>query len=214
MGIGFFLTGIFLGFLTVAPFLMAALVGSAGVFCVRRTLKYGRLSGFFSGLGIACVAGICALVVTVIFSFFSETAPSGLISYRLIDVIPFLILGEHLFFRKLYKESKETSHKTVFKDFCSAFSLAIKNPVTILACVAIILGLYSVRGSVVIGGALEIFTFILGVFWGALAWCLFASETSLFFRKKANENTMIWMNRITGIAIFAFGVITSLILIQ
>ena len=43
----FFLKGIILGFSIAAP------VGPIGILCIRRTLNYGRWSGFFSGLGAA-----------------------------------------------------------------------------------------------------------------------------------------------------------------
>jgi threonine/homoserine/homoserine lactone efflux protein len=53
----FFLKGLVLGFSIAAP------VGPIGILCIRRTLQFGRLSGFFSGLGAAtadCIYGIIA----------------------------------------------------------------------------------------------------------------------------------------------------------
>ncbi len=53
----FFLKRLILGFSIAAP------VGPIGILCIRRTLQFGRLSGFFSGLGAAaadCIYGIIA----------------------------------------------------------------------------------------------------------------------------------------------------------
>lgn len=60
----FLIKGIVLGFSIAAP------VGPIGILCIRKTLQFGRLSGFFSGLGAALTAmiygSIAAFGLTII----------------------------------------------------------------------------------------------------------------------------------------------------
>ena len=60
----FLIKGIVLGFSIAAP------VGPIGILCIRKTLQYGRLSGFFSGLGAALAdmiyGSIAAFGLTII----------------------------------------------------------------------------------------------------------------------------------------------------
>jgi threonine/homoserine/homoserine lactone efflux protein len=64
METGLFLRGVLIGLAIAAP------VGPIGVLCIRRTLAYGRASGFASGLGAATAdafyGSIAAFGLTVI----------------------------------------------------------------------------------------------------------------------------------------------------
>lgn len=223
MEISFFLMGIILGFLLVAPFLMSASIGSIGILSASRTLKFGRFSALFSSFGVCVIAAICAVIVGLFFMlityivdralFASEFCVPGPLAYRTAYGIIFLIFGQYLFSDKLSPETKELSRIPISSDFSSSFFLAIKNPTTILVCVAMFFGFYAIRGSCEIAGYLDIIIFAFGVFWGALAWCLFFSETSFLFRKKVNKNNRVWVNRIAGATIFGFAIIILLNLI-
>src|SRR5947209_4468256 len=56
MGVDFFWKGLILGVSVAAP------VGPIGILCIRKTLQYGRLSGFFSGLGAAVADTIYGVI--------------------------------------------------------------------------------------------------------------------------------------------------------
>src|SRR5215469_4199424 len=49
--------GVVIGFIVAAP------IGPVNLICMRRTLKYGTLNGFISGLGAAAGDGVFATVV-------------------------------------------------------------------------------------------------------------------------------------------------------
>src|SRR2546428_4766385 len=62
----FFLRGLIIGFSIAAP------VGPVCALCIRRTIAYGRLVGFVSGIGAACADGIYGAIAA-----FGLTAISG-----------------------------------------------------------------------------------------------------------------------------------------
>ncbi len=47
---------------------------------------------------------------------------------------------------------------------------------------------------------------IFGVFVGSSLWWLVLSECVTLFRKSVSHKTMVWINRIAGMAICAFGI--------
>ena len=49
---------------------------------------------------------------------------------------------------------------------------------------------------------------IAGIFAGAMIWWTLLAALANHFRDRFNERAMLWMNRIAGIAIGAFGVLT------
>ena len=50
-----------------------------------------------------------------------------------------------------------------------------------------------------------------GMFAGAMAWWLILTAASNHFRDRFNDRAVIWMNRIAGLAIGAFGVLTMIL---
>ena len=61
-----YLSGLLVGFLVALP------VGAIAMICINRTLQYGKISGYFSGLGAATADLIYGLI-----AIYSLTAISG-----------------------------------------------------------------------------------------------------------------------------------------
>lgn len=47
---------------------------------------------------------------------------------------------------------------------------------------------------------------VFGVFLGSVLWWLILSEGITLFRKKISQKAMIWINRLAGMIIIAFGI--------
>lgn len=197
MEMGFFLKGVILGFSIAAP------VGPIGILCIRRTLQFGRFSGFFSGLGAASADALFAIIAAFGLTFISNFLMAGQFWLRLIGGVFLLYLGWKTFFSKLSNDNKEISHTTLLNDFISTFFLTLTNPLTILSFLAVFagLGLSSIESSY-----FEASTLVLGVFLGSAAWWLFLSEGITLFRKKVSQEMRLWINRIAGIIIAMFGI--------
>jgi threonine/homoserine/homoserine lactone efflux protein len=193
MDASFFYKGIILGFCIAAP------VGPIGILCIRKTLQFGRLSGFCSGLGAACADTFYGLISAFGLTLVSDFLLAGRFWFHLLGGAFLILLGGKTFLSKPSEENKPVSHKTLLGDFISTFFLTLANPLTILAFVAAIasLGLSDDRGSAPL--------LVIGVFLGATLWWLILSEGVTLFRKKMSQKVMIWVNRVAGLILVALG---------
>ncbi len=205
MGLEFFIKGAIVGFSIAAP------VGPIGVLCIRRTLAFGRLSGLFSGLGAAVADVIFGLILVSGLTLVSDYLLQTHFYLHMIGGAFLLYLGFKTFNAKPGDITKKTTHKTLFRDFISTFFLTLTSPLTIIAYLAVFtgLGLANLRGD-----WLNALFLVLGVFIGATFWWFLLSEGVSLFRKKVTQNSMIWINRITGIIIGGFGILAWLYLLS
>jgi len=200
----FFIKGIILGISIAAP------VGPIGILCIRRTLQFGRFSGLFSGLGAAVADSMYALVAAFGLTIVSDFLITGHFWLQLVGGLFLLYLGWRTFFAKPNDAGGQVPHTTLLNDFISTFFLTILNPMTILAFLAMFasLGLSSSQVDYV-----EVGTLVSAVFLGSAIWWLILSEGVTLFRKKVSQRVMLWINRIAGIMIAAFGAAVLLTLI-
>ena len=196
MELNFFIKGIILGFSIAAP------VGPIGVLCIRKTLQFGRLSGFFSGLGAAVADTAYGVIAAFGLTLISNLLLAGEFWFKLIGGLFLLYLGLNTFCSKTTQETHLISKKTLFKDFTSTFFLTITNPMTILSYLAVFsgLGLFDITSNTTNSTIL-----VIGVFTGSAFWWFILSEGITLFRKKISQKVMIWINRLAGIIIFTFG---------
>lgn len=190
-----FMKGLLLGFSIAAP------VGPIGVLCIRRTLAGGMASGFVTGLGTATADALYGLVAAL-----GLTAVAAF----LVDHQPVLRLGGGLFlcylgwssFRALpAAQAAEAGSGTLWLDYASSFALTLANPLTILSFVAVFAGIGVGAGENLAGAGL----IVLGVFTGSLLWWLILSGITAFFRTGLGPARLIWVNRLSGAVITAFG---------
>ncbi len=204
MELNFFLKGLILGFSIAAP------VGPIGLLCIRRTIQYGRLSGFFSGLGAAAADAVYGVVAAFGLNLLSDLLIAGRLWLHLIGGFFLLYLGFRTFFAKTGDITKgSVSHKTLLADFFSTFFLTFTNPLTILSFVAVFaaLGLTEQRGVY-----WNTILLISGIFFGSAIWWLLLSEGITLFRKKISQNMMIWVNRFAGSVIALLGLLALITL--
>lgn len=197
--------GLIFGFSIAAP------VGPIGILCIQRSLRYGRLSGFFSGLGAATADAMYAAIAAFGLTLISDLLISSQFLFRLLGGAFLLFLGWKTFFTKSTEEIKQGTRKTLFNDFISTFFLTVTNPLTILIFLALFgaIGLSDAEGDFEHAG-----TLVLGVFAGSALWWLILSEGVTLFRKKVTQKMMTWINRIAGGMIMGFGLLSLLSLIR
>jgi threonine/homoserine/homoserine lactone efflux protein len=196
MSVDLFLKGLFLGFSIAAP------VGPIGILCIRRTLAGGTLSGFVTGLGTAAADAVYGLIAAL-----GLTAAAAF----LVDHQTYLRLGGGLFLCYLgwaafrsppARQAAAPREGSLWLDFVSAFGLTLANPITILSFAAVFAGLGVGAGQDGNGAAAT----VLGVFTGSLLWWLILSGATGYFRAALAPDRLVWVNRISGLAIAAFGI--------
>jgi threonine/homoserine/homoserine lactone efflux protein len=192
-----FVKGLIVGFCLAAP------VGPIALLCVQRTISHGRLAGLLSGLGAAVADALygtlAAFGVTVISSF--------LMGHRLLfqraGGAILLVLGARLLLIRPPKPEESDPDRGLASDFFSTFVLTLTNPMTFIAFVAIFatLGIGAVRGHSVLTAEL-----VAGVLVGSGAWFAFLVTLANLFRSRFRYQTLVTINRATGVFVIGVGI--------
>lgn len=191
-----FLRGLLIGFSIAAP------VGPIGVLCIRRTLAEGRLTGFLSGMGAASADMLYGAIAAFSLTTIQDMLLDQSNWLRIIGGIFLLYLGVRTFLAKPAERAAKSSNGGLFGAYLSTFFLTITNPLTILSFIAIFAGL---RLGETNGDYVTAATMVSGVFVGSAAWWLTLSTAVGLFREKFKAAHLIWINRLAGCIIFAFG---------
>jgi threonine/homoserine/homoserine lactone efflux protein len=196
-----FLRGLILGFSIAAP------VGPIGILCIRRTLASGLATGFVSGLGAASADALYGSITALGLTAISSFLVSQQMWLRLAGGLALIILGIRTFRSHPAQEAARSTSSSLPGAYLSTLLLTLSNPMTIIAFVAVFAGLgVGADQSALAGAGIVVF----GVFTGsALWWFLLSSATSLL-RSQIDALKLVWINRISGIIIAAFGVLAAL----
>lgn len=179
---------------------IAAPVGPIGVLCIRRTLFHGKLAGFLSGMGAATAdmvyGAIAAFGLTIVTNLLVENA----FWLQRIGGVFLLYLGVKTFLEKPADPAAQDNPGGFFRMYFSTFFLTITNPLTILSFAAIFAGTMLGKN---MGSP---FAMVAGVFAGSASWWLALSFGVGLMRDRLDQTHMMWINRISGAVIFAFGI--------
>lgn len=192
-----FLQGLLIGLAIAVP------VGPVGFLCLRRTLVYGRLTGFVSGLGAATADAlygvIAALGLTAISGFLL-----GIERWLQVGGGMFLVaLGLKMAFARPPRTGNDTPpQRSLPAAFLSTFALTLANPVTLVAFVAIFAGL----GLHAAPTALAAGMMIAGVFAGSGLWWLALSYGAHALFRRLHADALRVMHMVAGGCIVALGV--------
>ncbi|HEY7126706.1 MAG TPA: LysE family transporter [Ktedonobacterales bacterium] len=226
------LRGVLLGLSIAAP------VGPIGVLCIRRTLAYGRIVGFVSGLGAATADAFYGSVAAFGLTAISALLIAQSLWLRLIGGAFLLYLGV----RTLLARPAEAPPPPVAP--ASLPGRPLPSPVAPASPVPFCLrvpgrpplrGLISAYGSTLfltLTNPLTILSFaaifaglgvasasgaysaagllVLGVFLGSGLWWLFLSSVVGVFRARMGPRQLRWVNWLSGGIIVVFGVLALL----
>ena len=184
---------------------IAAPVGPIGVLCIRRTLTYGMMNGFLTGLGTATADAIygciAALGITAVSAFLLDNR----FILHLFGGLFLLYLGYKTFQAIPADKPAEFNSKGNLGAYISAFFLTLTNPATIMSFAAVFagLGIDAAEGDLKLAGFM-----VLGVFAGSLLWWLGLSATVNTFRAKFDQLGLKRVNQLSGLIIFGFGILS------
>ena len=181
-------------------FVLAATVGPMWVLCFRRTVAYGALTGFVSGMGIAVADGVYGAVAA-----FGLTAISGfLLRYSFwigsVGGLFLLYLGIRTLLQKPAANGEAAKPASLAQAFLSTLGLTLANPPTILAFVAIFAGLgLSASADYPLAA-----TIVAGVFLGSASWWVVLASGAGALRGRLGPRLLRTINIISGITILGF----------
>ncbi len=194
-----FLTGLVLGFGIAAP------VGPIGVLCIRRTLAHGQAIGFAGGMGAATGDGLYGLVAALGLTAVTTVLTGSAIWLKLVGGLFLCYLGVTALLARPAERAAETSERGgMLAAYLSTLALTIANPLTILSFVGIFagLGLAKTTG----GDPLAALLLVAGVFVGSALWWLLLSGSVSLLRARFGPVALLWVNRISGTLVLAFGI--------
>jgi threonine/homoserine/homoserine lactone efflux protein len=194
-----------------AGFTISMPVGPVAVVCINRTLRKGRVSGFLSGAGGATADAFYALIaafgITIVINFIQ----ANLFGLQVIAGVVVLIFGIRIFISNPVKDYRNRSREpdSFLSDYLSVLPLAFANPISLF----VYLGVFSGLSLPYTGSAsTKALLMVPGVIAGALVWWFILSGLISRFRNRIKLRTLLWINRIAGSIIIAFGLALVLLL--
>jgi threonine/homoserine/homoserine lactone efflux protein len=197
-------SGILIGLIVAAP------IGPVNLICIRRTLAFGPLNGFMSGLGAALGDTIFAIVTS-----FGLTAVAQLIKgyahyIELVGGVLLIFFGWHTYYAKVESRiddklaMKEKGASSLFRAVASTFALTITNPATLFGFAVSMASLGGLAGG---HPSLASASFVvIGVAAGSSLWWLVLTTVVGLFHATITDRTMVLINKVTGILSGGFGV--------
>jgi threonine/homoserine/homoserine lactone efflux protein len=199
----FFLKGLIIGFAMAVP------IGPIGIMCIRKTLAEGHIRGLFIGLGAATADSLYSSIAAFGLTFVSDVITSQPFWLRLVGGSLLLFLGIRIFRAKRKDPTIPSDNKGLLRSYISTFFLALTNPMTIFAFVAV----FAAFGSGHRFSIISAYILVLGVFTGSCLWFLTLGYAATLFRKKLDVGGLRWVNRISGGLIILSGVVAFVSLI-
>jgi threonine/homoserine/homoserine lactone efflux protein len=188
----------------MAGIAIAAPVGPVNVLCASRTLFKGRNSGLVSGLGAAAADAMYGAVAAFSITFVIDFLRSEEVMIRVVGGLLLIGIGI-LYFRKPAQSMTQAApDDSTHSDFVSTLFLTLTNPTTVLSYIAVLsaMGMGDHRP-----GPLN-FLLVAGIFLGSMLWWTILVFLVNGLRDRFNERVVGAMNRVAGLAIGIFGVIT------
>jgi len=187
--------GIVIGFSIAAP------VGPIGVLVIRRTLAQGRVYGLLSGLGAASADAVYGLVAGFGISIIMNFLLGLQFWLQLAGGLFLCYLGARTFTSIASDKPANAQGRHLMGAYSSVLLLTLTNPITILSFIGIFSGLGLTQTS-----SYSALTLVVGVFIGSALWWLILSSVVGLFNRHLHERSLTWINRLSGLIIFSFGV--------
>lgn len=195
MVIFLFIKGLLIGFSIAAP------VGPIGLLVIKRTLGQGRIYGIVSGIGAASADAVYGLIAGLGLTFITNLFIGQQFWFHLTGGVFLCYLGIKIAISKASENPAQLQGQHLFGAYSSVFLLTLTNPITILSFVGIFSGLGLTQANEV-----SVVTMVLGVFIGSGIWWLLLCFVVGLFREVVNKQILIWINRLSGLIIFLFGI--------
>lgn len=215
----YFIKGLIVGFVIAAP------VGPVAVMCIHRTIAHGRLAGLICGFGATVADTIFGAIAALGLGFIAADLIAHSTWLRLVGGGILVALGLRMVLarhlpkrveRQEQMEEREESperihsvpHASRIEDhignFASAFTVMITNPIHLFSFAAVFafIDITNVDDYARWG-----FSLVTGVFLGAAVWWMLLVLGTGLIRHRVTETGILWVRRISGALILAFGVV-------
>ena len=197
-----FIKSLIIGFAASVP------LGPIGILCIQKTISKGKGSGVSLGLGAALVDMFLSILCIYFLSFIDEFLAQNRDWVLLLGGIILGILGIMIAMKnpvRSFNEPREKRSRRYATDALQGFLMAVTNPgapILLLSIFALVHFEPDTFGSIWLSALMPIGILIGGMFW----WYMLCSVINRF-RKRFQMRHLLFLNRICGVVIAAFGVI-------
>ena len=197
-GVYIFLKGLILGLIMCAP------VGPVGLFCVRRTLNHGAAAGMVSVLGAATVDGIYCTIAGLGVTFIYDFVVHEQAWLAHVGGVVLILLGLVTAVSRPKPDGAPNNGTGLLGAYASTFLFMLANPLPILMFTAVFaaLGMGGPKADYV-----RTATLVAVVLLGSALWAPILIAVLRFFQPQFDFKERLWVNRISGGIIAAFGVV-------
>jgi threonine/homoserine/homoserine lactone efflux protein len=183
-------------------FTIAATVGPISLLTIRRTLAHGRVYGLASGFGVALADSTYAAIAAFGLTAITSVLVGGRTLLGLVGGAFLVLLAIRTMRSRPTEVAVVAERPGLVAAFLSIFGLTMTNPMTILSFA----GLFAGLGLTGTGGA-DAALLVGGVFLGSALWWMILTAVVASLRTRVTVGALTWINRISGAAILAFGVV-------
>ena len=189
----------------VLGFAIAASPGPIFFLCVRRTLVQGRLTGLFSGFGVATADAFYAAIATFGVAALTTAFVAGRRPLAVVGGVILVILGAGVLIGRRRKTAVATapSGRDLALAYVSTLGLTITNPATIISFAALAATLGLGTGGSLLGPALV----VLGVLLGSAAWWIILVVAASALRARLTPAVVRGISTVSGLAIAGLGIL-------
>jgi threonine/homoserine/homoserine lactone efflux protein len=190
-------------------FAIAASPGPVFFLCLRRTLVQGRLTGLFSGFGVATVDAFYAAIATfgvaaLTAAFVAWRRPLAIVGGVILVVLGLRILLER---PQIDPEPAPVTGRGLAWAYASTVGLTITNPTTIISFAALAATLGLGTGGSIVRPA----TVVLGVLLGSAAWWCVLVVATTQLRARLTPRVVRAISTFSGAAILLLGILAVLL---
>jgi len=191
--------GFLLGLLVSVP------LGPVGALCIQRTITKGYKAGLLGGLGAACADLVYALIA----GFGVSVVIDWLLKVRkwiqAAGSIIFIFMAYKVFYTNpaIQVRRSRSQKDRPLEDFLTTFLLTFSNPTPVFVLMAAFAG-FVLHDEV---NYIDIILSIAGVFAGCMGWWFVLVSVVNMFRNKVRLRHLLWVNKITGIAVLIFALV-------
>lgn len=191
----------------LAGLAISAPVGPVNILCISRALLRGPRSGLISGLGAASADTFYGAIAGFSISYVIQFLVREKFWIRLVGGFLLIGIGIVYLVRRPPSLKEQKRSEAAHSEYISTFMLTLTNPTVVLSFLAVLaaLGLGQPKS------VLSSLVLVSGILVGAMLWWGMLVATANHFRDRLNDRAMVWMNRIAGLAIGGFGIVTLIL---
>lgn len=217
------ITGWAMGLIAAIP------IGPVNLICIRRTIQFGRIHGFVSGLGAALGDGIFACIAAFSLTAISQLINGYSVPLQIIGGTMLMVIGLRMFFAsppprmadqygpmseaqakacatngngKNGTNGANCKPKSPVRGMATTFALTTTNPATVA---------WFFSGAAGLSGLSDMLSFFQASFWvigvvlGSATWWLILTSAVGKMHAMINDKTVVKINRASGFLVSGFG---------